>query len=169
MSLVKPKLVAEALGITTDALKKRRLRGTKSSNSAFLNDASSYFVSDTGKVSYILEKLPPSVREYVERSTTNGTKKDHNYLMKNDFKYMRTIGRANERRINIKQEEIDRRAKKLLEEEQLRQLKRRENIDPIRTEKNYVYWCDPNDMGNYWNSYKEYEDSKKKKSNTPYY
>ena len=106
MSLVKPKLVAEALGITTDALKKRRLRGTKSSNSAFLNDASSYFVSDTGKVSYILEKLPPSVREYVERSTTNGTKKDHNYLMKNDFKYMRTIGRANERRINIKQEEV---------------------------------------------------------------
>ena len=104
MSLVKPKLVAEALGITTDALKKRRHRGTKSSNSAFLNDASSYFVSDTGKVSYILEKLPPSVREYVERSTTNGTKKDHNYLMKNDFKYMRTIGRANERRINIKQE-----------------------------------------------------------------
>ena len=169
MSLVKPKLVAEALGITTDALKKRRLRGTKSSNSAFLNDASSYFVSDTGKVSYILEKLPPSVREYVERSTTNGTKKDHNYLMKNDFKYMRTIGRANERRINIKQEEIDRRAKKLLEDQKIAQLKLRENREPRRTEKNYCYWTNAYEPGNHWNSIQEYEDSKKKKSNSLYY
>ena len=69
----------------------------------------------------------------------------------------------------IKQEEIDRRAKKLLEEERIRQLKRRENLEPTRTEKNYVYWCNPNSMGNHWNSIKEYEDSKKKKSTSPYY
>ena len=168
MKLVKPNIVAQALGITTNALRKRRIRGTKSSNSDPV-DAFRYNVSSTGFVSYYLEDLPPSVRENVESITTQRTKRDHDWLMKNDFKYSRTIGRNNDRKKRIKQEEIDRRAKKLLEEEQLRQLKRRENIDPIRTEKNYVYWCDPNSMGNHWNSIKEYEDSKKKKSTSPYY
>tara|TARA_R100001510_G_C7610664_1_gene174340 strand:+ start:159 stop:428 length:270 start_codon:yes stop_codon:yes gene_type:complete len=89
--------------------------------------------------------------------------------MKNDFKYSRTIGRNNDRKKRIKQEEIDRRAKKLLEEQKIAHMKRRENIEPTRTERNYVYWCNPNDMGNHWNSIKEYEDSKKKKKNSPYY
>ena len=57
---------------------------------------------------------------------------------------MRTIGRANERRINIKQEEIDRRAKKLLEDQKIAQLKLRENRELRRTEKNYCYWTNPN-------------------------
>ena len=168
MELVKPNIVAQALGITTNALRKRRIRGTKSSNSDPV-DAFRYNVSSTGFVSYYLEDLPPSVRENVKRITTERTKRDHDWLMKNDFKYSRTIGRNNDRKKRIKQEEIDRRAKKLLEDQKIAHMKRRENIDPIRTERNYVYWCNPNDMGNHWNSIKEYEDSKKKKKNSPYY
>ena len=143
MKLVKPNIVAQALGITTNALRKRRIRGTKSSNSDPV-DAFRYNVSSTGFVSYYFEDLPPSVRENVKRITTERTKRDHDWLMKNDFKYSRTIGRNNDRKKRIKQEEIDRRAKKLLEEQKIAHMKRRENIEPTRTERNYVYWCNPN-------------------------
>ncbi len=60
MSLVKPNILAEALGITTDALRKRRSRVTKSSK---LNtDAYDYTVTGSGRVMYQLGSLPPSVR-----------------------------------------------------------------------------------------------------------
>ncbi len=63
MSLVKPNILAEALGITTDALRKRRYRVTKSSN---LNtDAFDYTVTGSGRVMYQLDSLPQSVRATV--------------------------------------------------------------------------------------------------------
>ena len=58
---------------------------------------------------------------------------------------------------------------KLLEDQKIAQLKLRESREPRRTEKNYCYWTNAYEPGNHWNSIKEYEDSKKKKANSPYY
>ena len=53
--------------------------------------------------------------------------------------------------------------------QRIAQLKLRENREPRRIEKNYCYWTNAYEPGNHWNSIKEYEDSKKKKANSPYY
>ena len=88
MSLVKPNILAEALGLTTDALRKRRSRVTKSSK---LNtNAYDYTVTGSGRVMYQLDSLPPSVRATVEKITTKRTKQKHEDLMLKDFRYANT-------------------------------------------------------------------------------
>ena len=59
MQLVKPNELARVLGISTDALKKRRHRMTKSSNSDTPIGASNFTVTDTGRVLYIFASRCP--------------------------------------------------------------------------------------------------------------
>ena len=119
MSLVKPNILAEALGITTDALRKRRSRVTKSSK---LNtDAYDYTVTGVGRVMYQLDSLPPSVRATVEKITTKRTKQKHEDLMLKDFRYANSLGKVNARKKKIHEAEVLEAARKLREKEQIAQ------------------------------------------------
>ena len=190
MSLVKPNIVAEALGITTDALRKRRSRGTtkssKLSSSLSLNTEGSqtstlvpsenepidYIVTGTGRVMYETTLLDPSVRSNVEKITTKRTKLAHEERMRKDFRYANSLGKVNERKKRIHQQEVDRRAKELLEREKIAQLKLQEQRSGVRgprSEKQYAKWVNPYDRGNYWSSIEDYENSKKKKTFKGYY
>ena len=188
MSLVKPNIVAEALGITTDALRKRRSRGTTkssklssssntevSSTSILVpneNEPIDYIVTGTGRVMYETTLLDPSVRSNVEKITTKRTKLAHEERMKKDFRYANSLGKVNERKKRIHQQEVDRRAKELLEREKIAQLKLQEQRSGVRgprSEKQYAKWVNPYDRGNYWSSIEDYENSKKKKTFKGYY
>jgi len=190
MSLVKPNIVAEALGITTDALRKRRSRGTtkssKLSSSLSLkkersqtsilvpseNEPIDYIVTGKGRVMYDTTLLDPSVRSNVEKITTKRTKLAHEERMRKDFRYANSLGKVNERKKRIHQQEVDRRAKELLEREKIAQLKLQEQRSGVRgprSEKQYAKWVNPYDRGNYWSSIEDYENSKKKKTFKGYY
>ena len=187
MSLVKPNIVAEALGITVDALRKRRSRGTtKSSNqkstlrshsaSSYTDNTESepidYIVTGKGRVMYDTTLLDPSVRDNVEKITTKRTKLSHEERMKKDFRYANTLGKVNERKKRIHQQEVDKRAKELLEKEKIAQLKLQEQNDLVRCSlpmKEYASWVNPHTNGNYWKSIEDYENSKKKKTFKGYY
>jgi|TARA_B100001059_G_C17770305_1_gene548015 hypothetical protein len=188
MSLVKPNIVAEALGITTDALRKRRSRGTtkssklsSSSNMEVLstsnlvpseNEPIDYIVTGTGRVMYETTLLDPSVRSNVEKITTKRTKLAHEERMRKDFRYANSLGKVNERKKRIHQQEVDRRAKEVLEREKIAQLKLQEQRSGVRgprSEKQYAKWVNPYDWGNYWSSIEDYENSKKKKTFKGYY
>ena len=99
-----------------------------------------------------------------EKPNNNNTKTKHAALIK-DHRYMHSIGKINQKRIDDK-------IKKEKEKEQ-RQLQarvlRRGLSDPIRKERDYCYWTNPNIIGNYYNSIEEYEKSKKKKKFEPFY
>jgi len=137
MSLVKPNILAEALGLTTDALRKRRYRVTKS---AKLNtNAYDYTVTGSGRVMYYLDSLPPSVRATVEKITTKRTKQKHEDLMLKDFRYANSLGKVNARRKKMHQEEVAEAARKLREKEQIAHMKLRASRDPRRTESNYIF------------------------------
>ena len=148
MSLVKPNILAEALGITTDALRKRRHRVTKSSN---LNtDAFDYTVTGSGRVMYYLDSLPPSVRATVEKITTKKTKQKHEDLMLKDFRYANSLGKVNARKKKIHQAEVEHAAKKLRENEQIAHMKLREGREPRRKESNYIFPINPQQLQPNW-------------------
>ena len=179
MSYLKPHVVAKKLGITTSALRMRRLRGSEDID---------YIVNGKGRVMYLADSLEkhidtfftpqkvgksnPSVTssdafgsfEDQEKPNNNNTKTKHAALIK-DHRYMHSIGKINQKRIDDK-------IKKEKEKEQ-RQLQarvpRRGLSDPIRKERDYCYWTNPNIIGNYYNSIEEYEKSKKKKKFEPFY
>ena len=137
MSLVKPNILAEALGITTDALRKRRHRVTKSSN---LNtDAFDYTVTGSGRVMYQLDSLPQSVRGTIEKITTKKTKQKHEDLMLKDFRYANSLGKVNARKKKIHEAEVLEAAKKLREKEKIALMRLRESRDPRRRESNYIF------------------------------
>ena len=92
-TLIKPGVLAKALNVTTNALRKRRIRDSDPYD--FVIDSS------TGRANYILEELPESVRTNVERITKRGTNRSHEQAMKEDMRYANSIGRANARRIAI--------------------------------------------------------------------
>jgi hypothetical protein len=77
---------------------------------------------------------------------------------------MHSIGKINQKRIDDK-------IKKLKEKERQLQARvpRARHNEPIRKERDYVYWTNPNIIGNYFNSIEEYEKSKKKKKFEPIY
>ena len=130
MSLVKPNILAEALGLTTDALRKRRSRVTKSSK---LNtDAYDYTVTGAGRVMYQLGSLPSSVRAVVEKITTKRIKQKHEDLMLKDFRYANSLGKVNARRKKMHQEEVAEAARKLREKEQIAHMKLRASREPMR-------------------------------------
>ena len=165
MSLVKPNILAEALGITTGALRKRRYRGTKSPRI-------DYIVTDKGRVMYDTELLDPSVRSNVEKVTTKRTNLSHEERMKKDFRYANSLGKINERKKRIHQAEVDARAKQLVEREKIAQMKlqeQRSGVGGPRSQKQYASWVDPFVSRNYWNSIQDYERSKQKKKIVPFY
>ena len=165
MSLVQPNIIAEALGITSNALRKRRVSGKNTDNF-------DYIVTESGRALYKYDSLPQSVRVNVDKITTKRKRQDHENRMKNDFRYANSIGKYNARRKALIQKEIDKKAKELFEKEKIARLKLQEqrsrDREP-RSENNYVFWTDARTSGNYWKSYADYEKSKKKKSFEPYY
>ena len=160
MALVKPNIIAEALGITTNALRKRRFRNSTKDNM-------DYIVTDKGRVMYNTDTLAPNVRDNVEKITTKRTKQSHDHLMKSNFRYANSLGKVNERRKRIHDQEVKRKAEQLLERER----QANERLSKVREPslKKYVSWVNPNTMGNYWNSIQDYENSKNKKPFKGYY
>ena len=149
MDFVKPNQLGKALGITTDALRKQRIRGSNL-----------YDYEVFGKrVMYNVSSLPPSVREKIEENTTKKTRRKHEDLTK-DHRYMHSLGKINEQRIKRakKNSELPRKLEPLsVVQEQ------RSPIREPRSSKVYAYWTNPHETGNYWKSFEDYENSKKKK------
>jgi hypothetical protein len=165
MTLVQPNILAEAVGITSNALAKRR----KSGNNI---DDFDYIVTSSGRALYKYDSLPPEVRVNVDKITTTRKKLAHEERMKKDFRYANSIGKYNAKRKALLQKEIDKKAKELIEKERIAKLKlqdRRAGGGDHRPESSYVYWTDARTPGNYWKSISDYERSKKKKSPEPYY
>ena len=147
MNYVKPNALANALSITTDALRKQRARGTSPYEYEVLE----------GRVLYVYATLPPSVREKIDRNTTRRTKQSH-YDIK-DPRYWNSIGKINEQRKRLANRKIESKVQERLAEEQAKRIPSRE----ARNTRIYAYWSDPRINGNYWNSIEDYERSKERK------
>ena len=144
MNFVKPNQLSNVIGITTDALRKQRIRGTSPYEYEVIG----------GRVLYDFDTLPPSVRKNIEENTTKKTRRKHADIK--DFRYWNSIGKRNEQRIKL--------AKKKREPEPL--AKFQESTTPRREPRNikhYASWVNPHTSGNYWNSIEDYENSKRKK------
>lgn len=162
-TLIKPGVLAKALNVTTNALRKRRMRDS---------DPYDYLIdSSTGRSNYILEELPENVRTNVEKITKRGTNRSHEQAMKEDWKYVNTLGKVNAKRIKIHEDEVAEKAKLQREKEERAALMMKARRDPRKTEKDYVKWTTGYTIGNYWNSIEDYERDKikKKKKFTGYY
>ena len=162
-TLIKPGVLAKALNVTTNALRKRRMRDS---------DPYDYLIdSSTGRSNYILEELPENVRTNVEKITKRGTNRSHEQAMKEDMRYANSIGKRNARRIKIHEDEVAEKAKLQREKEERAALMMKVRRDPRKTEKDYVKWTSGYTIGNYWNSIEDYERDKikKKKKFTGYY
>ena len=144
----KPGVLARSLNITTDALRKQRIRDTSPYEYEVIN----------GRVMYITSSLPPSVRKNIEKITTNKTRTPHNE--NKSFRYWNSIGKVNERKIQNRKKNIEAEVQGRLAEE--REAWSMVKAPPIK--KVYAYWINPNSIGNYWKSFDDYENSKKKKS-----
>ena len=154
-TLIKPGILAKALNITSNALRKRRARDS---------DPYNYVIDPgTGRANYILEELPQSVRTNVEKITKMGTNRSHEQAMKEDWKYANTLGKVNARRIKIHEDEVAEKAKLQREKEERVALMMKARRDPRKTEKDYVKWTSGYTIGNYWNSIEDYECDKIKK------
>ena len=162
-TLIKPGVLAKALNITSNALRKRRARDS---------DPYDYVIdSGTGRANYILEELPQDVRTNVERITKRGTNRSHEQAMKEDMRYANSIGRRNARRIAIHEDEVLAKAKLLKEKEERHALMQKARRDPRRVERDYCYWTNAHEVSNYWDSIEDYEryKNKKKKKFSGYY
>ena len=149
---VKPSQLASALGITTDALRKQRIRGTSKYEYEIIE----------GRVFYNTDTLPPNVRDLCVNFTSKKTRTPHK--QNKSPRYWNSIGRRNEIKIRNKQ--------KRLEEEERRAEVRApvsSNQEPRNNINKYVSWVNPHTTGNYWNSIEDYENSKKKKVFKPIY
>tara|TARA_R100000455_G_C6243574_1_gene101844 strand:+ start:30 stop:476 length:447 start_codon:yes stop_codon:yes gene_type:complete len=146
---VKPSKLASALGITTDALRKQRIRGTSKYEYEIIE----------GRVFYNTDTLPPSVREMSEFSTTKKTRTPHE--QNKSPRYWNSIGKRNEQRI--------RDAKKRKEEKESRSMRRDQSYRNQEPKKNYGGWVNAYTSSNYWKSISDYERSKKKKTFEPIY
>ena len=153
MQYVKPRQLADAISVTTDALRKQRERGTSPYE---------YEVIE-GRVLYHFITLPPSVRNNIEKNTTKRTREKH-YDIK-DPRYWNSIGKRNEQRIQQKNRRIEAKVQERLAEEHAKQTPSR----GPRPKKVYAYWSDPRTTGNYWNSIEDYEKSKAEKKPEPFY
>lgn len=149
----KPGELAKVLGVTTDALRKQRMRNTSPYE---------YEVIE-GRVLYITNTLPPSVRDNIEKNTTKKTKQNH-FDIKSP-RYWSSIGKRNDQRIRNKKKRIEAEVQDRLALERDQQMKRHEP----RTKKVYARWVNPHTNGNYWKSIEEYERSKQKKKVVSFY
>ena len=149
---IKPSILAKALHISTDGLRKQRIRG---------NSPYEYEIIE-GRVFYNTHTLPPSVREWCENFTSKKTRTPHK--QNKSPRYWNSIGKRNEIRIRNKQ--------KRLKEEERRAESRgpvSDTQEPRNSINKYVSWVNPHTTGNYWNSIEDYENSKKKKTFDPIY
>jgi len=89
MNFVKPNQLSNVIGITTDALRKQRIRGTSPYEYEVIG----------GRVLYEFDTLPPSVRKNIEENTTKKTRRKHADIK--DFRYWNSIGKRNEQRIKL--------------------------------------------------------------------
>ena len=138
MSLVQPNIIAEALGITSNALRKRRVSGNNKDNL-------DYIVTSSGRALYKYDSIPPDDRVIVDKITIRRKRQAHDDRMKNDFRYANSLGKYNARRKALIQKEIDKKAKELFEKEKIAKLKLNENRSGSRDnwkENNYVKWVD---------------------------
>ena len=149
MKYVKPRQLADAISVTTDALRKQRERGTSPYE---------YEVIE-GRVLYDFITLPPSVRENIEKNTTKRTREKH-YDIK-DPRYWNSIGKKNEQRIQQKNRRIEAKVQERLAEERAKQTPSREP----RTRKHYGYFFNPQRAIPNWQPL----DKEEKKSFKPYY
>ena len=156
MQYVKPRQLADAISITTDALRKQRERGTSPYE---------YEVIE-GRVLYNFITLPPCVRYNIEKNTTKRTKEKH-YDIK-DPRYWNSIGKKNEQRIQQKNRRIEAKVQERLAEERAAHPRHTPSQGP-RSTRVYAYWSDPRTTANYWNSIEDYERSKVEKKSEPYY
>ena len=148
MQLVKPKELAQVLGITVDALKKRRHRVTKSSNSDTPIGASNFTVTDTGRVLYLFDELPPSVRDNVEKLRKTVTRLTHEQRMKSSFRYANSLGKVNESKKRLHQAEVEKKAREILEKEKAAQVAM--GREPLRKETDYIKWVHKHEMTPTW-------------------
>ena len=125
MNKIKPSVLANALGITTDALRKQRIRDTSPYE---------YEVIE-GRVFYDRDSLPPSVRANIEKLTTKKTKENH-YDIKSP-RYWSSIGKINDQRIRNKKKRIEAEVQDRLAVERDRQRKQHE---PLKLKKQYAYF-----------------------------
>jgi len=150
---IKTSQLSRALGISTDALRKQRIR-----------DKSPYeYEVIEGRVFYNYDTLPQSVRDNIDKFTTKKTKQNH-YDIKSP-RYWNSIGKRNDLRIRNKNKRIEAEIQDRLAVERARSTKVHE--PPIK--KVYARWVDPFSGGNYWNSIQDYERSKQKKKIVPFY
>ena len=127
MNRIKPSVLANVLGISTDALRKQRIRDTSPYEYEVLE----------GRVFYDLDSLPPSVRANIEKLTTKKTKENH-YDIKSP-RYWSSIGKINDQRIRNKKKRIEAEVQDQLALERDQQMKRHE---PRTIKKQYAYFID---------------------------
>ena len=149
----KPGELARVLGITTDALRKQRIRGSSPYE---------YEVIE-GRVLYLTASLPPSVSDNIVKTTTKKTREKHEDIR--SPRYWNSIGKVNDRKIRNRARSIEAEVKDRLAIEQEKRLTKHEH----KSKKVYAYFCDPFTSANYWNSIKDYERSKQKKKVVPFY
>ena len=135
MNRIKPTVLANVLGISTDALRKQRIRDTSPYE---------YEVIE-GRVFYDLDSLPPSVRDNIEKNTTKKTKQNH-YDIKS-LRYWNSIGRRNEQRIRNKNKRIEAEVQDRLAVERAKQTKPHE---PPKLKKQYAYFIDCTNVRPNW-------------------
>ena len=102
----KPGELAKVLGVTTDALRKQRMRDTSPYE---------YEVIE-GRVLYITNTLPPSVRDNIEKNTTKKIRTLHSD--NKSFRYWNSIGKVNERKIQNRKKNIEAKVQERLAKQQ---------------------------------------------------
>lgn len=143
----KPGVLAKVLGISTDALRKQRIR-----------DSSPYeYEVIEGRVLYLTDTFPPSVRDNIVKITTKKTRQTHEEIK--SPRYWNSIGKVNDRKKRNRKRSIEAEVQDRLSEERARSIKRHEPIN----KKVYARWVNPYEQGNYWRSIEDYEQSKRKK------
>jgi hypothetical protein len=135
MNRIKPSVLANALGISTDALRKQRIRDTSPYE---------YEVIE-GRVFYDLDSIPLGVRANIEKLTTKKTKQNH-YDIKSP-RYWSSIGKINDQRIRNKKKRIEVEVQDRLAVERDQQMKRHE---PRTIKKQYAYFIDCTNVRPNW-------------------
>ena len=149
MQFIRPKNLAYHLGVTTNALKKQRQRGTGKYEYEVVG----------GKVFYIRESLPPSVRD----NLGPGDMVPGTHETNKSPRYWNSIGRVNEQRRQRHRAAIKACVRETLAEERVREAAQR-NVTTTtcgsRSLHDYVRWVDP---------FEPVQSKPRKKNTGPYY
>ena len=130
MNRIKPGQLANALGITTDALRKQRMRDTSPYE---------YEVIE-GRVLYDLDTLPQGVRDNIVKSTTKKTRESH-YNIKSP-RYWNSIGKVNDKKIRNRKRSIEAEVKDRLALEHEKRITKQEH----KPNKVYAYFINCNNV-----------------------